>query len=56
LAPCLASGEDPKTEGDDQPDDKRQQRRWGRSQPRANEKVADDDAIDAERIAPAIME
>jgi hypothetical protein len=46
----------PKTEGDDQPADKRQQHRWSRPQPRANEKLADDDAINAERIAPAIME
>src|SRR5258705_6793884 len=48
-ASCLASGEGQQAEGNDQPDDQREQRSRRSLQPCANEEMADDDAVDRER-------
>ena len=44
-----APGQGQQPEGDDKPYDERQQRSHRRSEPCANEKLADDHAVDCER-------
>jgi len=51
-ASCQTRGGNQESEGDDLPGDERSERGRGRSQSRADQKTADDDAVDGERDRP----